>query len=41
MNKKGIVTHPATLFIVGVVTGIVLMILIIKGIININLGLCP
>ncbi len=39
-NKKGIITHPVTLFIVGIVLGVVLMVLILKGIININLGLC-
>ncbi len=40
MNKKAIVTHPVTLFFAGVVVGIILIILVVKGIININLGLC-
>ncbi len=40
MNKKGIVTHPVTLFLAGVATGIILIILICKDIININLGFC-
>lgn len=40
MNKRGIVTHPVTLFIVGVILGAVLVILICKDIININLGFC-
>ena len=40
MNKKAIVTHPVTLFVAGVVVGIILIILVVKGIININLGLC-
>lgn len=41
MNKKAIVTHPVTLFIAGIVIGMVLIILVVKGVINIPLGLCP
>ncbi len=40
MDKKGIVTHPVTLFIVGVIVGLILAVLICKDIININLGFC-
>lgn len=40
MNKKGIVTHPITLFIAGIIIGIVLVVLVCKNIININLGFC-
>lgn len=40
MNKKGIVTHPVTLFLAGVVIGAVLIILVCKDIIKINLGFC-
>ncbi len=40
MNKKAIVTHPVTLFIAGIVIGIILMVLVAKKIINIPIGLC-
>ncbi len=44
MNKKAIVTHPVTLFMSGVVIGIILIVLITKGVINIpgiTKMLCP
>ena len=40
MDKKGIVTHPVTLFIVGMIVGIILVVLICKKVINIPLGFC-
>ena len=42
MNKKGIVTHPVTMFIIAVIIGFVLAILICKGIIPVAFlkGLC-
>ena len=40
-NKKGFVTHPGTLFVVGVIVGIVLIILVIRGVINLPINLCP
>jgi len=40
-NKKGIIMHPGSLFVVGVIVGIVLVILVIRGVINIPLNLCP
>lgn len=35
MNKKAYVTHPVTLFVVGLIIGIVLAYLVNTGIINI------
>ena len=41
MNKKAIVTHPATLFFVGVIVGIILILLVINKVINIPIKICP
>jgi len=41
MNKKAIVTHPVTLFIAGVVIGMILIILIVRGVINLPIKICP
>jgi len=41
MNKKAIVTHPVTLFFVGVVVGIILILLIINKVINLPIKICP
>ena len=35
MNKKGYITHPVTLFVVGLIVGLVLAYLVNQGIINI------
>jgi len=36
MNKKGIVTHPATLAIIAFLVGVILMVLLCKGVISIG-----
>ena len=35
-NKKGIVTHPVMLFVIGVIIGIVLVYLVNSGTINVG-----
>ncbi len=40
MDKRGIVTHPVTLFVVGMVLGFVLVVLWAKGIINVPFPFC-
>jgi len=40
MDKRGIVTHPVGLFVIGLVIGFVLVILWAKGIINVPFPFC-
>jgi hypothetical protein len=40
-NKKGFITHPVTMIVGSFILGLIVMYLIAKGIIPINLNLCP
>ncbi|MDO8480600.1 MAG: hypothetical protein Q7S65_02155 [Nanoarchaeota archaeon] len=41
MNKKAIIMHPATWIIVSFILGFLAAWLVAKGVIPLNIGICP
>ncbi|MFH0978402.1 MAG: hypothetical protein V1837_03815 [Candidatus Woesearchaeota archaeon] len=41
MNRKGFIHHPFFMGVIAFFVGLIVMYLIAKGIIPINLGICP